>query len=121
MDKELSDFLYGATGFVEASSAEYHFLWKEYHDETFGQSWSENLSGIALTIGRVNDLPVCVSLRKSVVNGHLLVFYYATSRMVDHTMVDEWIQKIAPPTARHSDGRANKTDAMNFTNVFQRR
>ncbi|APH74143.1 DUF2786 domain-containing protein [Aquibium oceanicum] len=113
-DEELKEFIKGAHGIVEANSFEYHQL---YRNSRTGRFWEENLSGIGRTIGHIDDKPVHVSLRRAFISGRRIVFIDATSQVVDHEMVREWLKRVMPATAFESSGRLNMVDANNFHNV----
>jgi hypothetical protein len=90
------------------------------HNTTEGDGWVENFLGYSETLGRLADMPVCVSLRTAVVRGHKLLFIDPTSQVVDHRLIDEWLEEWLPPTARRGSV-VNKVDAANFHNVFPRK
>jgi hypothetical protein len=114
---EVKKFLDGAIGCVEANSFERMSLYGD-HDKA-GDSWKDNTSGLGITLGMVAKMPVCISLNSAVVNDHKIIFYSATSIMVDWRMVTDWLKTYMPETA-FKDERLNKVDAMNFHNVFPR-
>lgn len=117
--------------FVEANSYERHTLWKELktyveeeapddHDYTFAEAWIELNNGWSIIVGNINgdeDKPVCVSFGYNIIYGELVCFYNATSRYVDHTMVEEWIQDKWPK--KYGGNRRAMTDANNFHNCWQ--
>lgn len=115
LDKELAAFLQGVTGLVEATNEEKFRLWQQFQAE-----WTDDSAGLLETVGTFAGMPVCVSLHLSNVRGERLLFYHATSRVVDHRLIDQWIEAVMPATARRANGRVNKTDAANFPNVFRR-
>lgn len=116
-DEEMTRYLDGVVGVVEASRCEQYMLWAE-NDRISRRSWISSTSGYGETVGSVSGMPVHVSLSTATVDGHKLVFADAVSRVVDHTMVRDWLEAALPKTARKADGRLNITDAMNFHNVF---
>lgn len=118
-DPSLENYLQGVIGAVEATDCERHYLWREETQE-YGHEWKSQLFGYGRHIGNVGDMPVCVSLLCQTVRGHKLLFYHATSRVVDHQMIRDWLDRVMPATARRPDGSINKTDAMNFHNIFPR-
>jgi len=118
-DDEIKKFLEGIVGAVEASSFEELCIWQEYTQE-LNYSWKQNCSGYLEYVGLFHSRPICINLRTSVVNGHKILFWEATSQLVDYKMIDKWMEKNLPKSARHSDGRLNKTDAMNFCNILPR-
>lgn len=125
-DDEIARFLEGVVGCVEANSFEKHSLWKENHyladDARHKREWKDNNSGYGITIGCVDDRPVHLSLRIATIDGQKILFYYATSQVVDHKMIREWLEVNLPDTAKGNyPGGYNNTDATNFHNVFRRK
>lgn len=121
VDEQMSKFLEGVVGVVEANRFEHHALWRFNDERERKLSWVENLSGLGETIGYINKRPVHVSLLTAVVDGHKLLFIDPTSTLVDHDMVRAWLAKTMPVTAFEDNDprkRLNITDAMNFHNVF---
>lgn len=117
---EVKAMLVGVVGVVEATSYEEMCLWHEYTKER-AQSWEDARRGWLLEIGRVQGLPVMLSVKVNTINGHRILFIEATSRMVDHNMVEQWLKDNLPDTAmRPGSEYVNKVDAMNFHNVFPR-
>lgn len=114
---EIRAYLNGVVGIVEANSFEKMCLWREWND--MGKSWVPTVHGYLATVGNVGDMPVCISILTETVEGQKILFWDATSRVVDHQMIEEWLKTIVT-SALKEDGYLNKTDAMNFHNVFQR-
>lgn len=112
MDSELSKFLDGVVGVVEANSYEQLCIWQEFHQE-LGKSWIQNPSGLLETVGHLGRMPVCISLFTVTVDGHKLLFIDPTSQVVDHRMIDAWVDKVLPHAGK------NRTNAMNFCNIFR--
>ena len=112
-DEELKNFLDGVVGVVEATGYEKLALWQEWHVAD-KRPWIQGRSGLSEQIGTVAGLPVCLSLLVDTVNGHRILFWEATSRVVDYEMARRWLDHVLPPTAK------NRTDAMNFHNAFPR-
>ena len=75
--------------------------------------WEQIMSGFAITIGKVGKHPVTVSFSFSKLNGKKVCFYYCTSRVVDYTMVENWLIKHFQLT-HDNYTRWNHSDAMNF-------
>lgn len=113
------EYFAGVVGIVEATSYEQYALWKEYHDKE-GYNWSSRREGGPLvTVGKIEDRPICIALERATICGHLIVFLDATSELVDWRMIDRWLTDNLPQSA--FDGKyVNKVDAMNFNNVFPR-
>lgn len=104
--------------FVEATSNEQHLIWKEYVDGHDSVRYKQHM-GMWKTIGYIRDdisMPVSVSFALTSFDDRLVVFYEATSRYVDHTMIEEWIKENYP--VKTHDDRVAITDASNFHNVW---
>ena len=104
--------------FVEATSAEQHFLWKEFHEKT---NWVEDNCGVSRQVGSIgNDesKPVWVNFRFAEINGKRICMYEATSRYVDHTLVKNYIKENYP-VKYDNNTRLAMTDAMNFHLVVE--
>lgn len=95
---------------VEANSYEKLTIWQTFHEKA--KSWESISRGSMRTIGEIDKRPVCVCLFWDVINGKKVLFYEATSQVVDHEMVAKWICENA---LDYGNGRRIiKTDAMNF-------
>lgn len=116
----ISGYLDGVVGVVEANSFESMCLWKEWHQDG-GKPWVDNCSGLLPIIGWLAGMPVTLSLFTKVVDGHKLLFIDPPSQVVDHRLIEGWL-KLALPKSSFREGceYINKTDAMNFHNVFRR-
>lgn len=128
LDPEMVKFLEGVVGCCESNSYSQHMLWHEYHESPrFSRTltWEQVSPGWSDYAGWVDvvdegKFPVFLSLSITIVGGHRILFYHATSRIVDHHMVRAWLEKYIPATARDVNGRINNTDAMNFSNCIPR-
>ncbi len=118
ISEEMKQFLEGVVGIVEANSFEKMCLWKENQDQ-MKYEWKENNLGYLPTIGELAGMPVVLSLFTADVNGHKLLFYHPTSQVVDWRQIEAWLQLNLPKTAFRENGYPNKTDAMNFSNIFR--
>lgn len=127
--EEVAKMLEGVRGVVEASRFEYHTLWCTYSkrgqeainktDTIISYDWQESGSGLGVTVGHIAKLPVCISLHVDIIEGHKILFYEATSRAVDWTMIEKWLEKNLSDSAKRRDGvYLNKSDASNFVNVI---
>lgn len=116
VDKEIEKFFEDVHGVVEANSFEMFALWKDNKEQ--GHEWVENLSGIGKSVGTVGGNPVFVSLLWNRVRGKKILFVDATSQVVDHSMVEDWLQNNLPKSAMKDNGNYRKTDAMNFHCLF---
>lgn len=120
-DKEMQKFLDGVAGVVMATREEQQQMWERWHrgEIAWIKSWVSGSSGPLVTIGELAGRPICLSLLVATINGQRILMADATSQLVDHALVDQWIEAHAPDTAR-KDGRLNRSDATNFTNVLDR-
>lgn len=109
-NKELAKLVEGSTAAVEATSCEYMSIWERV-TTTSKLTWESDGMGLLCTIGKLGDRPVCVSIRSAVVDGKKIIFYHATSIVVDHDMVRNWIDLVMS-NPKHSD-------ATNFWNVLR--
>lgn len=119
-DKEMIDFFAGVQGIVEATDFEQHALWILNQDRETPLPWRDFHSSRLFTIGHLGGRPVCISVQKSRIDGMIVLFYNATSQIVDYPQIRSWLETNAPETARKINGYVNHVDAMNFHNVFRR-
>lgn len=104
---------------VEATSFEQHSLWSNYAKESDhrlynhkGLKW-EQMDGWMVTVGTLDDRPVCMSLSWVRIEGELVMFWYMCSQVTDSLMAEAWIDKYF--TGRWDGGtRSAGTDAQNF-------
>jgi len=102
---------------VEATSNEWHVLWSRWCKES-KECWEpvikkwEQLGGWLLTIGHLEDRPVCVSLTFDRLDGFLVCSWEATSEVVDYKMINEWFDKHYSSVTR--DGRRARCNFANF-------
>lgn len=108
IEQYASDVVY----IVEANSFEQMCLW-----EKFQKIWEEHTRGGPLvTVGEIAKFPVCIALNVIKINGYSVLIVDPTSRVVDYTMIDEWL-KSKWPALFPKDACNLKTDANNFHNV----
>lgn len=122
IDSTIERYLEGAVGVVDATGCETLALWQRYHKE-MGKQWDETRSGYLVTVGHYNKRPVCLCLDSAIVDGHKIIFVDACSQMVDHKLIDKWMKLNMPKSAYQDRGNGkyvNRTNAMNFHNVFPR-
>ena len=106
----LEDLLKATRFAVEATNFERHCLWQRHHKEV---DWKDQPFGYMKTIGSVGDMPVVVSLTFHFIESQLVMFFEATSQMVDHRMVDKWLEENVSHRWDHGT-RRSRTDAGNF-------
>lgn len=116
---EHKDLIKDCIGAVEANEFETMCLWEKFNARTDGV-WESATGGSLAVVGWIEEMPVCISLLVHTINGHPILFYHATSQLVDYEMVNKWLDENMPDIAKNKNGRLNKTDAMNFNNVFPR-
>lgn len=82
---------------INATHEEEFGIWKEIHETV---RW-EQCHGWIVTLGTVligksrreqERMPVAVSVTWNLLDGHVVAFYEATSMVVDHRMVDQYIR-----------------------------
>lgn len=95
---------------VEATNCEKLFLWKETKDTV---KWESINSGFGFTVGHIADMPVVVSFTFAIINNKKVMFYEATSQVVDYRMIEDWICKYVPVVVMNCK-RDTCTDASNF-------
>jgi len=95
---------------VEASDYERFRLWQEFHSQA--KCWEQETRGSMITVGHISGRPICVQLSWNAINGKRVLFYNASSQLVDWVMIEEWLVDNAL-TPGHT-----KTDASNFHLVF---
>lgn len=119
-DVKLADLMCGVIGIVEATRFEEHCLWRDSdtRSATSHGEWVESGWGLLQTVGWLDSRPICISLGTATVGGHKVLFWHATSQVVDYVLIDRWFEEMLPQSARRPDGLPNRTDAMNFHNVF---
>ena len=96
---------------IEATHFEKLSLWQLNEKSKCIKSWEENFPGWIVVIGYVDKMPVAVHLSYAKLNGHKVVFYNASSLIVDHEMVRNWIDNYNPNNSNHAD-------AMNFGHCY---
>lgn len=81
--------------------------------------WEEvTRGGPMVTVGKIDDRPICVTFNVCRINGKKVVMYDATSQLVDWAMVEAYIEKQFPKLYPE-DGRRQQGDAGDFWNCIQ--
>ena|SRR5581483_3409967 len=108
---------------VEADSYAMQSLWERWSTEALHKhkdfnfiNWRQDSMGSCVHIGDLDKRPVVVTFFWAKLNGHLVVFWEATSEVVDYKMVEEWLGKYCNP--QHND-RRSRCDANNFHHVIE--
>lgn len=98
---------------VEATDFELFTLWREWNKAI---PIEQDCVGFVETVGKVAGRPVCVTLFRYRFWDKWVVFWEATSQLVDHKMVREWIEKeVLIHCPKWDNGtRISQTNAWNF-------
>ena len=91
---------------VEATRCEELDAWERFHEDF---KW-ENVHGWLETVGHLDNRPICISVQIVKINDRNILFWHATSQLVDYIMIDKWFEEHAP--------NIRKTDAMNIHNAL---
>lgn len=100
---------------VEATSFEQYVLQRDLR-EGRQNAWKDmraeqGMSGIMLGVGDCGGMQTCISLGYMRLDGHVIMFYEATSRIVDHGLVRIWVD-----ANFHSS--VTRTNADNFAHAI---
>jgi hypothetical protein len=120
--KHLSESVFA----VEASIYEQHLLWQQFALEADHLSrlkgasdvhriqWKSHLTGEGKTIGMVAGRPISLMFSWDTLRGKKIVFWWATSELVDHKMANDWLHLHLPLLIGTTTQRWLFTDAQNF-------
>jgi hypothetical protein len=102
---------------IEATDYEVHSLWEKYHyrpevGSVYIETWEDIAMGHGITLASMGNMPICVSVRYSILNGHKVMFYTATSEVVNHRIIGKWIEHHTSHLRKN--GRMLRCDPMNF-------
>lgn len=110
--------------FVQATSDEQFFLWKQYANNSDNRDpglkrhwveWKQENPGHIIEIGQLDKRPVVVSMFWINIEGRRVCFYESTSQVVDWVRIDEFIKACIKRTGQHKkQDRWPHCDAMNF-------
>ncbi|AKF13645.1 hypothetical protein PHIN3_382 [Sinorhizobium phage phiN3] len=103
--RSLEEMLADVHGMIEANSNEEMYIWQTWH-EKHGYSWKQE-HGFLVTVGQLMDRPICISVMFVKVKEKLIMFWHATSVLVDYDMIAEWLKENLP------DAYHCRSDAMN--------
>jgi hypothetical protein len=108
---------------VEANHHEQHEFWSEYHYEPKPgrphiKDWVCESMGHMITIGHINDRPICVEIYYHRINGKRVLFYHGCSQLVDHKMISEWLDYCYYDRIKWEMGRMPICDSWNFHNCL---
>lgn len=126
---DYKEYLKDVVGSVEATNYEKHSLWIEYSTDAAKHGWGTKdhirfewisaREGWLPRVGMIGDRPVCISTLIEEVDGKKLLFWHATSELVDYQMIENWLKEHLPPAAFRGDGYLNRTDPTNFSNILR--
>ena len=108
---------------VKCTFEEMFLLWEKFCNQTMYKTelsiydWEQVGPGFCEIIGHVNKKPVCANVWWYKINGFMITCYEATSRMVDHEMLDKWMESKCNPKWDKGTRQAH-TDAANFADVL---
>ena len=97
---DIQKYIAGVIGVVEANSFETLCLWKEHPNAD--ARWKQAPWGPLVEIGQVDGRPIWVSLLVHTIDGDRVLFIDATSQIVDHKLIDEWLHANLPASARRT-------------------
>jgi hypothetical protein len=102
---------------VEANSFEQHTLWQQHCNKENFRDWPkmtwEQMHGWLVTVGKLDDRPVCISTSWVKVDGFLVMFWYECSQVADYVQTEKWLDENF--TRKYDNGTRSATcDAMNF-------
>lgn len=109
-DPAVAEALAGVMFVVEATDFEKQYLWTSHHKNV---TWDSRAGGYLVTVGHLDDRPVCLSIWFAQIDGQRVMFFHATSQVVDYRMVDAWLNANCSPTWDAGTRKA-RTDAQNF-------
>lgn len=104
---------------IEANDNESHLLWEKYHYKTdkdvpHVKLWEQEFSGYMIKIGELDNRPINVTLSYAKLNGKRILFYNGCSQLVDHKMIEDWLQHFTKDIRWDNNHRWAHCDAMNF-------
>lgn len=103
---------------VEATGFERMMLWSRHAvdgdsiKEKTPQTWKQCNPGWSVCVGMLGTMPCNFQLDWVEIDGFLVCFYDDCSQVVDHRMIEDWIEKNFKAT--WGGGRPATTNAMNF-------
>ena len=106
----IQEILDGTVVIVEANSFERHTLWQNNQNRALDSrlNWESENSGQGMQ-ANLHGRPVCFTLWPAWIEGKKIIFWEATSQLVDYKMITDWFDKNLPDIRRY--------DANNFHNA----
>lgn len=56
-------------------------------------NWEQINDGWLVEVGKDHKRPVCISVTWARIDGKLVMFWYPTSQIVNHTIINKWLKK----------------------------
>lgn len=112
MINSLEEGLKQTFGLIEATSAERQHIWERWSKDK-GFTW-EQQGGFFVTVGILLERPICISVLFVRINGKLILFWYATSELVDYVMITEWLKKNLPDVYHRRSDATNCAHVLNY-------
>jgi hypothetical protein len=109
---------------VEASSYEQQMLWERHAKQSRDKinpddiNWQQISPGWSVHVGKLDGRPVCISMNWVELNGAPVCFWYAQSQVVDHAMIDTWLDAHCK-AVREGGARRGRCDVWNFHHCLQ--
>lgn len=104
MDQHTKNAVY----IFEGNSNEELYAWQQYKDH-----WKQENSGFLITVGTLLGRPICISVGAFTLYGQQVFKYEATSMLVDHEMIDEWLNHHFPKLMP-AEGYQHRIGGSNF-------
>ena len=100
---------------VQANSYEQQKLWEE-NQKHWKFTWEQQI-GLWEEIGRLNRMPVCITLMPILIAGYKVIFWELTSLVCDYRMSEKFFKKYNCKPTWDNGTRLAMTDPSNFHNV----
>ncbi len=83
---------------VEATSFESHCLWAQTATDSncrcfAPRRWEQVHPGWLVTVGELDSRPICVSMCWNRIDGQFVMFWEATSQVVDTVQIEKWLSQ----------------------------
>ena len=116
---EVAEYFHDVQCVVEATAYERQAL-NELHSNFMGRSWVEASFGYYPAVGTFGGEQITICVSKAKVNDRMILFYYASSPVVNHDLIDVWLLANLPDAVKKNGGTGIiRTDAANFDNIFE--
>jgi hypothetical protein len=92
----IKEFIQGVDNIMEVNNSEYQFLWEKYAYKGTVPWVVSREGGYGVHVGDFHDRPTWIAIRTAVVNGKKILFWHATSLLVDHRLIEKWFRTHLP-------------------------